>query len=134
VRKRLRRLFPPNGPGYELFDTCALLFGLGVMGYMLTRPPTETVYGLPPLRLLDHVELGVFMAAAGLVGMVCAYFPRAWRFGYIVGITVALALATNFFIGGAQGAGDRLFAAGLVYAWIARRLMRDNLEVRGPSD
>ena len=41
MKPRFRRLFPPTGSAYELFDAAVFLLTLSVIGYILTAP-TET--------------------------------------------------------------------------------------------
>lgn len=134
LRDRTRRWFPPHGPQYELYDTSMLLVALGLLGYVLTTPPTATQDGLAPLEFISDNELGWAIVAAGLIGWACAYSMRTLRIGYIVTITVATVMSANFLIGflhtwlGEPEAEWRLALSAVLYGWIARRLMRDNSE------
>jgi len=124
---RARRLFPPSGPAYELFDASVLLLTLGGIGYVLTNPPPNTAVTLIVLRVIPEEVLGWVLAAAALVGIATSYSTRWLRIGYIATISASLAMSGFFAIGWlfVDGSGIRALLSAVLYGWIGRRLIRD---------
>ncbi len=127
--RRVRRLFPPHGPRYELFDSSVLLLVLGLVGYVLTDPPPNTERTLLVLRFITETQLGIVLVAAAVFGLVCSYTTRWLRYGYTATIAATGALSLYFLVGFvANQTSIRSFISVVLYAWIARRLIRDNTE------
>lgn len=126
---RLRSKFPPNGPAYELFDTSILLIALGLIGYILTPPPTVTNLTLVPLEFFPPPVVGGFLLLGGTAGIIGSYRTDLLRAGYIATISVTLAMAAWFAIGAVVTQEMRPFVSVFIYGWMARRLMRDNEEM-----
>lgn len=129
--RTLRKLFPPSGRAYELFDCSMLLLILGLVGYVLTDPPMNTSRALKgPLYFVTENQLGWFMVTAAVIGIVAAY-TRWVRVGYVATITACLVMSANFILGLIfTDASARTVISIVLYAWIARRLMRDSSDVR----
>lgn len=123
---RWRRLFPPTGAAYELFDASILLLALGGIGYILTEPPANTAATLTILHVVSEEALGWALAFAALVGIVSSY-TRWIRVGYIAVISTSLAMCGFFAVGyvTTDGSGIRALLSAILYGWVARRLMRD---------
>lgn len=127
IRARLRRFLPKSGPAYELFDTSVMLFVLGLIGYVLTKPVPNTVNTLhAPLIFLTEHQLGLIVTAAALTGLVTAYWTKFIRVGYTTMITATLTISACFAWGWiTYSTSPRSLISALLYAWIARRLIRD---------
>lgn len=127
IGRKVRRLFPPTGPGYELFDYSGLLLVLGLVGYVLSDPPANTAATLQaPLRVFSEMQLGSMMTAAAVFGLVTSYFPRWMRWGYIATISTTGALSLNFLVGFvANGTSVRAVISVVLYGFIARHLLRE---------
>lgn len=120
-----RRLFPPGGPRYELFDTCTLIFVVGYLGYVVIEP-AATQATLPPLRVVSEHTLGILLTSAGAIGVLTSYSRRFYKIGYTVAITAALAMCVNYSLGALESWQVRPVISAVFYGWMARRLMRDN--------
>lgn len=127
----LRRVFPPSGHRYELFDCSVLLLALGGIGYVLTTPPPNTEATLTILRFISEESLGWSLAGAGLIGIIASYVPAAVRFGYGLTIFATGSMSLFFAFGWALNQTDiRSVLSAILYGWIARRLIRDNEDER----
>lgn len=138
---RWRRLFPPSGSSYELFDAAIFLLVLSVVGYILTSPnPTQERTLSAPLDLMPDYVWGSALALVSITGIVCAYLPHRVRFAYLAMITACTFWSANFAIGMVLGAAGQVLPGGfldhydfsvraiislVLYGWIASRLIRD---------
>lgn len=131
----LRRLLPPAGPAYELFDAAVFLLILGVVGYITTDPPPVTDRALEaPFRVIASLHSGLnpqyvwgtVLAAVAALGLVCSYRAAWLRTGYAA-MTIACVFASASFLGGMVlfGASPRAILSAVIYGWIASRLRRD---------
>lgn len=136
-----RRLFPPSGSAYELFDAAIFLLVLSVVGYILTSPnPTQERTLSAPLDLMPDYVWGSALALVSIAGVVCSYLPHRIRLAYIAMIFACTFWSANFAIGMALGVAGQVlpgefldhydFSARAIislvlYAWIASRLIRD---------
>lgn len=127
IMRNSRRLFPPDGRAYELFDGAVFLLVYAVGAYVITRPMQATVADVPILRFVDETQLGVVAAVMAAVAVVLSYSHDHLWLGYTLAATALGVLAINF--GVAWVTGDWARGAGLT-AWVFinsfRRLMRDN--------
>lgn len=127
MRARLRNLLPRAGVQYELFDCSVLLLVLGFVGYVLTDPPSNTDKALEaPFLLLDQQIWGALLTICAIVGIVGSYWSKALSVGYRVVTWACLFWSGSFFYGLLIGdASARALVSTFLYAWIARRLMRE---------
>lgn len=136
-----RRLFPRTGAAYELFDAGIFLLILALVGYVLTSPTSSQQRTLSaPLDLLPDYVWGTALAAVSVYAIVCSYYPRWVRRGYLAMISACAFWSANFGIGMAFGAigaalpghfldayefSIRSIISVLLYGWITSRLVRD---------
>ena len=141
LTSRTRRLFPPTGPAYALFDAAVFLLFLAVIGYILTTPSSTQEQALSaPLDLLPDYVWGTALACVSSFAIVCSYFPCMVRRGYLAMIVACVFWSSNFAIGMGFGVAAQLLPVGfldgyqftarafisvLLYGWIASRLIRD---------
>lgn len=103
MRERMRRLTPPNGPAYELFDTAATLWIIVLASYWIERPTPTTATALQ--WLIGPTTFGfwgAFLTLGALLALICSYVPEA----------VAWGRALTWFIGS-------LWASVLFLGWLA---------------
>lgn len=88
-----RRLVPPAGRRYHLFDSSVLLVGISLLWYITTEPSAttqsaldETVLGL----LFSPTLWGYMLLIVGILGALASYSRRFFDSGYAL-VTVALA-------------------------------------------
>lgn len=128
MRTGLRRLAPPSGRAYELFDCSVLLLVLWFVGYVLTTPTSNQEAALAgPYLFLPSTVWGAVMTLCAVVGIVCSYTKTKVGFGYVVTIAASGFWAALFAVGASFHNVDSLRAMIVVilYCWIARRLIRE---------
>lgn len=133
MRDRIRKLRPPSGPPYELFDSSVFLFVLGAVGYVLTDPTNITDQALyAPFRALSSITdepaqaWGVVLALVASFGIACSYAGPKWvRRGNTV-VVGACVFASGSFVMGLIlfGASPRAVISAVLYGWIASGLVR----------
>lgn len=131
MRDRLRRLFPPTGPAYELFDTAVLLLLLALINYVVTDPPATTVLNLSaPLTFASETTWGIALAACGLAAIACSYREDLLDLGYSILVTATVFWSTCFLVSVVLFGGSlRGLGSALIWGWIARRSFRESRRV-----
>lgn len=126
---RLRRLFPPSGQQYELFDNAVFVAAIVFVRYVLEGPSENQERGLALLASAASLDIwGAVITAAAVTAAVCSYRHDWLRAGYSV-LVAALALwVTAFLIGLAfYGAPSVTVVSALIYFWVISRLIRDGI-------
>ncbi len=123
----LRRMFPPSGQRYELFDCGVFLLLLAAIGYVLTTPPAVTDRALyAPFESAPIWVWGSLLSACGAFAILASYVPRLLRAGYVVMVLACTFWSLSFLIGIVFFDGQpRALMSVLIYAWIARRIARE---------
>lgn len=121
----VRRVFPPSGAPYELFDSAVFVGILVIVGYVIENPQPAQQETLGFIDQALSLNLwGAVLATCAVVAAVCAYVPRWVSFGYgilVAGCTFwsAVFVVGIMFYDGAP----RSFVSALIYAWVVRRLV-----------
>ncbi len=129
----LRRLFPPSGLAYQLFDSAIFLLVLAYLWYVGSDPSAVTKTALSgTLEIILNVRTwGIGLMAVGLTSAVLAYRGRrAVLTGYVLMVAATSAWSISLFVGSAVADGGRelIFKAlgsALLFAWISRRLVTE---------
>ena len=124
-RARLRRLFPPSGAAYELFD-CAVFVAVVVgVTYVIEKPQPVQEETLDFIdKALDLSTWGSVLTACALAAVVCSYIPRLVSCGYGLLVAGCVFWAGAFIVGVLFHDGDpQALVAALIYLWVARRLV-----------
>lgn len=122
---RVRRLFPPSGPAYELFD-CAVFVAVVVsVSYVIETPQAAQRDTLGFVdQALSLTAWGAVLTACALIALVCSYVPRWLSFGYGVLAAGCAFWAAVFVVGVAFYDGQpRSLVSALIYLWVLRRIV-----------
>ncbi|GAA2008175.1 hypothetical protein GCM10009719_17360 [Nocardioides kribbensis] len=122
---RIRRLFPPSGAAYELWDCAVFVAIIVTVGYVIENPQPAQQETLSFVDQVLSLNLwGMVLATCAIVAGVCAYIPRWISFGYGVLVAGCFFWSAVFVVGIVCFNGQpRSLVSALIYAWVVRRLI-----------
>ncbi len=129
TRQRVRRIAPPSGPGYELFDCSVLVLTLASCWYIFSdiSPAMVDALGNTLFALLNPFYWGIGLVLASLYGVFASYRPHLLKSGFVVLGMICFFWAISVFLGSFFAGGETLRTIGVsvLYFWIVRRLFRE---------
>ena len=126
-----RRLFPPAGLGYRLFDTGALLTIVSACWYVFSDPSQVTRAALSDTFSVFFAPStwGIVLMAAGAAAMILSYMShRAVFWGYIILASSCVGWCAALFSGVLLADVDRditlkALGSAVFFGWMTRSLL-----------
>lgn len=125
IIKKARRLFPPSGAQYELWDCAVFVAILVGVGYVIESPQPKQAQTLTFVEQAFTITVwGSALTACAVVAIVCSYRARWLAFGYGV-LSAACAFWGLVFLVGVlfYDGTPRSLTSALIYGWVFRRLV-----------